>query len=98
MKYRLGITLVLFLFCSVHADQALSSTDLAQIVERADILLARRSYSDAATEFQKALKLSPRDQLLHNKLGVCYQRMGQLALAEREYDQARKLDPKDPNA
>ncbi len=98
MKYCLAITLVLFSFCSVHADQAPTFTDLSQISERADILLARRSYAEAATEFQRALKISPKDQLLHNKLGVCYQRLGQLALAEREYDQARKLDPKSSSA
>ncbi len=90
--------IVFLLFCSAAlAAQGAAPTDLKQLVERADILLARRAYQEAVTQYLEAAKVSPTDSLLQNKVGVCYQRMGQLSSAEQAYAKARKLDPKNPN-
>jgi tetratricopeptide (TPR) repeat protein len=61
---------------------------------RASTLLARRQYPAALAEYEKALELTPRDAVLHNKLGVCYQHMGRDDGARRAYDRALALNPR----
>lgn len=69
------------------AEIAPSSRDLA------GVLSARGEYGSAIVEYRKALAEAPKDVVLHNRLGVCYQRSGQLGQARREYETALKLDP-----
>jgi tetratricopeptide (TPR) repeat protein len=64
-----------------------------QSVRRAAVHVARGRYSAAADEYRKALEVQPNDPAVHNKLGICYQQLGNDAMARREYDQALALDP-----
>lgn len=47
----------------------------------------------AAANYQRAIAISPDDPLLHNGLGVVYQRIGQPDRAEDEYRTAVRLSP-----
>ncbi|HSD65649.1 MAG TPA: tetratricopeptide repeat protein [Vicinamibacteria bacterium] len=64
-----------------------------QSVRRAAVHVARGRYSAAADEYRKALEVQPNDATVHNKLGICYQQLGNGAMARREYDRALALDP-----
>ena len=55
--------------------------------------MARGRYAAAAEEYRKALVVTPNDATVHNKLGICYQQLGDDAMARREYDRALELDP-----
>jgi Tfp pilus assembly protein PilF len=92
MGYFSSSVFLLVFGCCVSAAQ-----DLQQLTDRADLFLVRRDYQRAATEYVNALRLSPKNAMLHNKLGMCHQWLGDLSAAEREYEQARRLDSKNPN-
>jgi tetratricopeptide (TPR) repeat protein len=62
-------------------------------VRRATVHVARGRYLEAAAEFRHALEIQPRDASLHNKLGICYQQLDDVARARREYDRALELNP-----
>jgi tetratricopeptide (TPR) repeat protein len=62
-------------------------------VRRATLHVARGRFSEAAAEFRHALEIQPRDASLHNKLGICYQQLRDVALARREYDRALQINP-----
>jgi tetratricopeptide (TPR) repeat protein len=64
-----------------------------QAVGRAAVHVARGRYGAAAAEYQKALEVQPNDAAVHNRLGICYQQLGNDAQARREYDRALLLDP-----
>jgi tetratricopeptide (TPR) repeat protein len=64
-----------------------------QAVRRAAVHVARGRYAAAAGEYQKALEVQPNDPTVHNRLGICYQQLGNDAQARREYDRALELDP-----
>jgi Flp pilus assembly protein TadD len=64
-----------------------------QAVRRAAAHVARGRYSAAVEEYQKALEVTPNDATVHNKIGICYQHLGNDAMARREYDRALQLDP-----
>ena len=64
-----------------------------QSVRRAAVHVARGRYAAAAEEYRKALEVQPNDPTVHNKLGICYQQLGDDVLARREYDRALALDP-----
>ncbi|RPI24421.1 MAG: tetratricopeptide repeat protein [Acidobacteria bacterium] len=59
----------------------------------ADTLVARRDYTRAITEYQKALAINPNDPVVNNKLGLCLQWSGRLDEAQKQYEQAVKLNP-----
>jgi tetratricopeptide (TPR) repeat protein len=62
-------------------------------VQRAEVHVARRRYAAAAEEYRQALEVQPYDATVHNKLGICYQQLGNDAMARREYQRALELDP-----
>jgi len=64
-----------------------------QSVQRAAVHFVRGRYAAAAEEYRKALAVQPFDPTVHNKLGICYQQLGNDAMARREYDRALALDP-----
>jgi tetratricopeptide (TPR) repeat protein len=55
------------------------------------ILLARGDAADAARHLEIAVKLSPEDANIHYQLGQAYQRLGRADLAEREFEEFRRL-------
>ncbi|MCG6924526.1 MAG: tetratricopeptide repeat protein, partial [Acidobacteria bacterium] len=61
---------------------------------RAAIHVARGRYLSAAASYRGALEIQPRDPVLHNRLGMCYQNAGERELARREYATALELNPR----
>jgi tetratricopeptide (TPR) repeat protein len=66
--------------------------------ERARTLVARGSLPEAATEYQRALELTPNDASVESGLGACYQRMQQEVEARRHYVRALELNPRHAEA
>ena len=63
--------------------------------KRADILMARKMYREAAETY----KQGPLDSaVIQNKIGIAYHQMMQIDIAKRYYERAMKLDPKYPEA
>ena len=48
--------------------------------------------SEAIPLYRKAIADAPKDAVLHNRLGVCYQKVGETKLARKEYERATSLD------
>jgi Tfp pilus assembly protein PilF len=64
-----------------------------RFVQRAAVQVARGRYEAAVEEYRRALEVQPYDATVHNKLGICYQRLKDDATARREYERALELDP-----
>lgn len=63
--------------------------------KRADILMARKMYREAAETYKEG----PLDSaVIQNKIGIAYHQMLQPELARRYYERAIKLDPTYPEA
>jgi tetratricopeptide (TPR) repeat protein len=66
-----------------------------QVAEmRADLLMARKDYSEAALAYQRLSEQEPKDPELLNKIGIAYQQLGQDTLAEHFYKKAMHADNK----
>jgi tetratricopeptide (TPR) repeat protein len=61
---------------------------------RADILMARKEYSQAAGTYLQILVSEPKNAALMNKIGVAYQQLGDLDRSERFYKRAMHADKK----
>ncbi len=59
---------------------------------RADILMARKEYSDAAGAYLQILVNEPKNAALFNKVGVAFQQLGDLDRSERFYKRAMHVD------
>ncbi|HXQ26414.1 MAG TPA: tetratricopeptide repeat protein [Candidatus Acidoferrales bacterium] len=64
--------------------------EIAQM--RADILMARKDYGEAAKAYQDLLKDDPKNAVLLNKTGLAYQLIGDPDQAERFYKKAMRAD------
>jgi Flp pilus assembly protein TadD len=74
------------------ADLGLSqAADAQQLSQRAALQVARGSWNEAIALYRQALLASPRDAALHNRLGICHQRAGDLKSARREFKAALDL-------
>jgi tetratricopeptide (TPR) repeat protein len=62
--------------------------------KRADILMARKMYREAAETYKQA----PQSAVIQNKIGIAYHQMMLIDIARRYYERAIKLDPKYPEA
>ena len=71
---------------------SLSPREAAEM--RADILMARKEYSDAAGAYIQILINDPKNAQLMNKIGVAYQQLGDLDRSERFYKRAMHADKK----
>jgi tetratricopeptide (TPR) repeat protein len=70
-----------------------------QVAEmRAEILMARKDYSEAALAYQRLLERDPNNAEILNKVGIAYQQLGQDQLAERFYKKALRADKKSTHA
>lgn len=65
---------------------------------RADILMARKQYSDAVPIYQKLLEQEPKNAVMLNKLGIAYHQQFMLDQAKRCYERAVKADKNYANA
>src|SRR6185436_8310820 len=62
---------------------------------RADILMARKMYREAAETYKEG----PLDSaVIQNKIGIAYHQMIQTDVAKKYYERAMRLDPKYPEA
>jgi len=61
---------------------------------RADILMARKEYSDAAAAYLQILVNESKNAQLMNKIGVAFQQMGDLERSEKFYKRAMHADKK----
>ena len=63
------------------------------LTDRADIFMARKSYSDAVDYYRRALTAAGRkDPPLWNKLGIAYQNLMDYSAARKAYKEAMRLD------
>ena len=58
--------------------------------KRADILMARKMYREAAETYKQC---SLDSAVIENKIGIAYHQMMQTEIAKRYYERAMKLDP-----
>jgi tetratricopeptide (TPR) repeat protein len=65
--------------------------DVQRLSDEAALHAARGSWSAAIADYRRALASAPRDAALHNRLGICYQRAGDLKSARREHRAALEL-------
>jgi len=70
----------------------MSPRDAAEM--RADILMARKEYSQAAGAYLQILVSEPKNAGLMNKVGVAYQQLGDLERSERFYKRSMHADKK----
>jgi len=61
---------------------------------RADIMMARKQYSDAIEAYEELLKKEPKNAELLNKVGVGYSNLTKLDKAKKYYERAIKADSK----
>jgi tetratricopeptide (TPR) repeat protein len=61
---------------------------------RADIMMARKLYSDAIEAYEELLKKEPKNAELLNKVGVGYSNLTKLDKAKKYYERAIKADAK----
>ncbi|MCL5286761.1 MAG: tetratricopeptide repeat protein [Acidobacteria bacterium] len=61
---------------------------------RADIMMARKLYSDAIEAYEVLLKKEPKNAELLNKIGVGYSNLTKLDKAKKYYERAIKANPK----
>jgi len=59
---------------------------------RADILVARKEYAQAAKAYEEIVQHEPRNAALLNKIGICYQQIGDLDSARSYYKRAVRAD------
>jgi tetratricopeptide (TPR) repeat protein len=78
---------------STNSNDSAKISEVSKILAVADILSARKSFDAALAEYRQALTLTPNDYSIHNKMGICYQRMTNLGAAKKEYEISRKLNP-----
>jgi tetratricopeptide (TPR) repeat protein len=71
---------------------SLSPREVAEL--RADILMARKEYSQAASAYLQILVSEPKSAPLLNKVGVAYQQLGDLERSEKFYKRSMHADKK----
>lgn len=74
-------------------DSSKRMREALEAVSRADSLVTRGSYQEAIPEYERALAITPNDAVVHNRVGVCYQRAGHPNRARRHYEIAVEIDP-----
>jgi len=77
---------------NTSANSTLSPRQTAEL--RADIMMARKDYFEAARAYDQILKNEPNNAELLNKMGVAYQQLVDLNRAEHCYKKAMKADKK----
>jgi tetratricopeptide (TPR) repeat protein len=76
-----------------HTEPAVSAPTPAPLTpeKRADILMARKMYREAAETYKEC----PLDSaVIQNKIGIAYHQMMQTDIAKRYYERAIKLEPR----
>jgi tetratricopeptide (TPR) repeat protein len=63
----------------------------AETLQKAEVLVARQNWTGAITAYRAAIASSPDDASLQNRLGICYQRNGDVKAARAAYKKAIDL-------
>jgi tetratricopeptide (TPR) repeat protein len=63
----------------------------SELLARAELMVARQSWPDAIAAYREAIRTQPNDAVLHNRLGICYQRAGDAKAARASYRRAVDL-------
>jgi tetratricopeptide (TPR) repeat protein len=92
-------TRTLALFAAIALSAGAAAADLpapvpgseATLLQRAEIMAARQSWGDAAAAYRAAVAAQPDDAQLHNRLGICYERLGDAKAARKAYRRAIEL-------
>ena len=94
--YSLGFGL--YLICiGGCGSQPQPKIDTQFKIELADILIQAKAYDEAMPIVQKNLRLYPKDERLHELLGIVLREKGVYEEAQRVFKQAIKLNPKRPS-
>jgi Flp pilus assembly protein TadD len=64
------------------------------LLERGDSMVARGNSLGAINEYKKALAINPNDAVARNRLGISYQRVDKIGLAQEQFEHAVKLNEK----
>lgn len=74
------------------ADTSAQATPPANdLVRKAELFAARQSWASAIDAYQAAIRESPKDAALRNRLGICYQNAGEIRRAQKAYKSAIHL-------
>ena len=65
-----------------------------ELIEQGKFYFLNKQYDEAILEFQKALKLDPRNARILYNLGVIYESKEDIEIAKTLYLKAFELDPK----
>ena len=76
-----------------HSIEQGPSRRVPALLSEGDARMADGDHADAATRYQEALALEPRNAIAHNKLGLALQMQSQFGQAEEEYRRAIELKP-----
>ncbi|HKV95606.1 MAG TPA: DUF3857 domain-containing protein [Candidatus Angelobacter sp.] len=82
----------------IAKSTATSSTDLDELVQRAQIELRERNYNDAYADFHKVAERDPKRKGIWNQIGSVEAYMGRLDQAIGDYQKAIAADPFDAAA
>jgi tetratricopeptide (TPR) repeat protein len=85
-------TLALMATFALAAGAAADPAAPGDALQRAQILVARQAWAEAVSAYRDAIAASPRDAMLQNQLGICYQRQGDRKSARSAYDMAIRLN------
>lgn len=69
------------------------SEEVRQLELRGDLLMIRKSYWEAIDLYNDALRLSPGNAVLLNKIGIAHHQLSNLGEARKYYERATKADP-----
>ena len=65
-----------------------------ELIEQGKFYFLNKQYDEALSEFQKALKLNPRNARILYNLGVIYESKEDIEIAKTLYLKALEIDPK----
>ncbi len=80
----------ILVFTAVAFAQSPSSNDAVALLGKGNQLMQRQFYSEAAAEFEHALRVEPDLGVARYQLGVCLFAMGRNDEARREFEQLKK--------
>ena len=76
---------------ALAADLRAPAPGAPDVVVRAELMVARQFWPGAIAAYREAIAAQPNDPVLHNRLGICYQRAEDGKAARAEYRRAVEL-------
>jgi tetratricopeptide (TPR) repeat protein len=86
------VAVALLAISTARADTSVpESAPPMDLVQKAEVLVARQSWPAAVEAYEKAIREQPKDAALRNRLGMCYQNAGDPKRAAKAYKTAIRL-------